>query len=97
MKIMIDRKYKLDAACDEPRVAECFFSDNCEPLWAKSLNPCGGQCGGFHPGATVEQYAAFVCVRGQERRAGIHTSGLEFHEHFDNAEEAIAFAKEMLA
>ena len=50
-----------------------------ETVYFKSYNPCSILCSKEHPYSTVERFGHWYYCRGQDRKAGIHTTGMEWH------------------
>ena len=51
-----------------------FDEDPDETIYFKDVNPCGLFCTENHPFATVERFGHWYFSRGQDRKAGIHSS-----------------------
>jgi hypothetical protein len=49
-----------------------------ETIYFKEINPCGIFCTGNHPFSTVERFGHWYYCRGQDKKAGIHSSGMEW-------------------
>lgn len=49
-----------------------------ETIYFREINPCGFLCTENHPYATVERFGHWYLCRGQDKRAGIHASGMEW-------------------
>jgi hypothetical protein len=49
-----------------------------ETLYFKEIRPCSILCAGNHPFATVERFGHWYYSRGQDKRAGIHASGMKW-------------------
>ena len=45
-----------------------------ETIYFKDINPCGLFCTENHPFATVERFGHWYLSRGQDKKAGIHSS-----------------------
>ena len=64
-----------------------------ETVFFEELNPCGVLCAGNHPFATVERFGHWYYCRGQDRRAGIHSSQPEWRFFTRDKELAIRTAE----
>ena len=64
-----------------------------ETVFFAELNPCGVLCAGNHPFSTVERFGHWYYCRGQDRRAGIHSSQPEWRFFTRDKELAIKTAK----
>ena len=49
-----------------------------ETVYFKTYNPCSILCAKEHPYSTVERFGRWYYCRGQDRKAGIHVTGLEW-------------------
>jgi hypothetical protein len=49
-----------------------------ETIFFVEINPCGIYCTGNHPFSTVERFGHWYYARGQDKKAGIHSSGMEW-------------------
>lgn len=66
------------AAIDLP--AEVLYDDRAdEVIYFEEIKPCGIFCGENHPYSTVERFGDWYYGRGQDRAAGLHASGMEWH------------------
>lgn len=50
-----------------------------ETIYFKEIKPCGAFCEQNHPFALVERYRHWYYCRGQDKKAGIHATGMEWH------------------
>ena len=64
-----------------------------EILYFKEIRPCGILCTQNHPYSTVERYGHWYLSRGQDKRAGIHSSDMEWSLLTKNKDLAIDTAK----
>lgn len=55
-----------------------YDEDPDETLFYKEINPCGLFCTENHPFATVEQFGHWYLSRGQDKKAGIHSSEMKW-------------------
>jgi hypothetical protein len=51
-----------------------YDEDQDETIYFKDINPCGLFCTENHPFATVERFGHWYLSRGQDKKAGIHSS-----------------------
>lgn len=49
-----------------------------ETIYFKEVNPCGLLCTESHPFSTVERFGHWYYARGQDRKAGIHSTELKW-------------------
>ncbi len=49
-----------------------------ETIFFEEINPCGIYCPGNHPFSTVERFGHWYYSRGQDKKADIHSSGMEW-------------------
>jgi len=63
-----------------------------ETVFFKETNPCGIFCTGNHPYSTVERFGRWYYARGQDKKAGIHSSGMEWWLFTKDKEQAIKAA-----
>ena len=49
-----------------------------ETIFFKDINPCGLFCTENHPFSTVERYGHWYLCRGQDKKAGIHSSEMKW-------------------
>jgi hypothetical protein len=64
-----------------------------ETLYFKEIKPCGLLCQLNHPFSTVERFDHWFYSRGQDKKAGIHASGMEWRLFTKNKDLAIKTAK----
>ena len=64
-----------------------------ETLYLKEIKPCGLLCQLNHPFSTVERFDHWFYSRGQDKKAGIHASGMEWRLFTKNKALAIKIAK----
>lgn len=53
-----------------------YGEDPDETIFLKDINPCGLFCTENHPFATVERFGHWYLSRGQNKKAGIHSSAM---------------------
>jgi hypothetical protein len=49
-----------------------------ETIFFEEIKPCGFLCRKNHPFSTVERFGHWYICRGQDKMAGIHSSGMEW-------------------
>ena len=55
-----------------------FDEDPDETLFFKEIHPCGFFCTEKHPFSTVERFGHWYYCRGQDKKAGIHSSKMKW-------------------
>ena len=55
-----------------------FAEDPDETIFYKEINPCGLFCTENHPFSTVERYGHWYLCRGQDKKAGIHSTEMKW-------------------
>lgn len=70
-----------------------FDEDPEETIYFKEINPCGFLCRENHPFSIVERFGEWYLSRGQDKKAGIHASGMEWRLFTKDRELAIRTAK----
>jgi len=59
--------------------ADLSFDENpAETIFFKEIKPCGFLCSENHPFSTVERFGHWHICRGQDKKAGIHSSEMEW-------------------
>ena len=71
-----------------------YDEDPDETIYFKENKPCGILCEGNHPSSTVERFGHWFYSRGQDKKAGIHSSGMEWRLFTKNKDLALKTAKE---
>ena len=64
-----------------------------ETIFFEEINPCGMFCTDNHPFSTVERFGHWYYCRGQDKKARIHSSGMEWRFFTKDRELAIKTAK----
>ena len=64
-----------------------------ETVFFKAFNPCSILCTGNHPFSTVERFGHWYYCRGQDKKAGIHSTGMEWRFFTKNKDLALKAAK----
>ncbi len=67
--------------------------DPAETVYFKSFNPCSILCTRNHPFSTVERFGHWYSCRGQDKKAGIHSTGMEWRFFTKNKDLAVKTAK----
>jgi hypothetical protein len=70
-----------------------YSEDPDETIYFKEIKPCGMLCERNHPFSTVERFGHWYYGRGQDRKAGIHATGMEWRLFTKNKNLAIQTAK----
>jgi hypothetical protein len=65
-----------------------------ETIYFKEFKPCGFLCTGNHPFSTVERYGHWYSCRGQDRKAGIHSSNMKWRLFTRDKDIALKTARE---
>lgn len=68
-----------------------------ELVYFKEYNPCGVLCSKNHPFAKVERFGRWYVCRGQDRRAGIHSSAMKWRLNTTDKDQAVRTAKAHMA
>ena len=64
-----------------------------ETVFFKTYNPCSILCAKEHPFSTVERFGHWYSCRGQDKKAGIHATGMEWRFFTRDKDLAIKTAK----
>ena len=70
-----------------------YDEDPDETIYFEEINPCGFLCKENHPFATVERFGHWYLCRGQDKKAGLHASGMEWKLFTKDKDLAIQTAK----
>jgi hypothetical protein len=70
-----------------------YDEDPDETIFFKDINPCGLFCTENHPFATVERFGHWYLSRGQDKKAGIHSSEMMWRLFTKNKNIALQTAK----
>lgn len=62
-------------------------------IFFKEINPCGIFCTENHPFATVERFGHWYYCRGQDKKAGIHSSEMKWKLFTKDKDIALRTAK----
>jgi len=55
-----------------------YDEDPDETIYYQEIKPCGLFCTENHPFATVERFGHWYLARGQDKKAGIHSSAMKW-------------------
>jgi len=69
------------------------YEDPDEAIFFEEFRPCGILCTENHPFSSVERYGHWYYSRGQDKRAGIHSSEMQWHLFTRDKNLAIMSAK----
>ncbi len=67
-----------------------------ETVFFQEMNPCGHLCTENHPFSKVERYGHWYCCKGQDKRAGIHSSEMKWRLNTKEKGLALQTAKARL-
>ncbi len=70
-----------------------YDEDPDETIFYKEINPCGLFCTENHPFSTVERFGHWYYSRGQDKKAGIHSSEMKWRMYTKDKEFALQTAK----
>jgi hypothetical protein len=70
-----------------------YDEDPDETLFYQEINPCGLFCTENHPFATVERFGHWYYSRGQDKKAGIHSSEMKWRMYTKDKDLALQTAK----
>jgi hypothetical protein len=73
-----------------------YDEDPDETIYFKEINPCGLFCTENHPFSTVERFGHWYYSRGQDKKAGIHSSDMKWRLFTKNKNIALQTAKERI-
>jgi hypothetical protein len=71
-----------------------YDEEPAEIVYFKEINPCGILCDKNHPFSTVERYGHWYYSRGQDKKAGIHSSRMQWRLFTKDKQLALRTAKE---
>ncbi len=64
-----------------------------ETIYFEEIRPCSILCTGNHPFSTVERFGHWYYSRGQDKKAGIHSSEMEWRLFTKDRDLAVKTAK----
>ena len=73
-----------------------YDDDPDETIFYKEDNPCGLFCTESHPFATVERFGHWYLARGQDKKAGIHSSDMKWKLFTRDKDTALRTAEERI-
>ncbi len=71
-----------------------YDEDPDEIVYFEEFDPCGILCDKNHPFSTVERYGHWYYCRGQDKKAGIHSSLMQWRLFTKDRQLAVRTAKE---
>jgi hypothetical protein len=71
-----------------------YDEDPDETIYFKQIKPCGLLCTKKHPFSTVERFGHWYYGRGQDKKAGIHSSKMKWKLFTKDKELALKTAQE---
>lgn len=74
-----------------------YDEDPDETIFFTDINPCGLFCTENHPFATVERFGHWYLARGQDKKAGIHSSEMMWRLFTKDKKSALQMAKSRIA
>ena len=69
-----------------------YDEDPDETTFYKEINPCGLFCTENHPFSTVERFGHWYYCRGQDKKAGIHSSKMKWRLFVKDRDTALQTA-----
>jgi hypothetical protein len=84
---------KIDVSQIELPANMSFDEDPEETIFYQEVNPCGVFCTENHPFSTVERFGRWYYCRGQDKKAGIHSSKMKWKLFTKNKNVALQTAK----
>lgn len=84
---------KVDVSQIELPANMAYDSDPDETIFFKEINPCGLFCTENHPFSTVERFGRWYLGRGQDKKAGIHSSEMKWRLFTKDRDIALQAAK----
>ena len=64
-----------------------------ETIFFEEINPCGLLCKDNHPFSKVERFGRWYCCRGQDKKAGVHSSEMKWRPFTKDKDLALQTAK----
>ena len=74
-----------------------FDEDSDETIFFEEINPCGILCTKDHPYSKVERYGHWYLCKGQDKKAGIHSTKMKWRLFTRDKNRALKTAKERIA
>ena len=88
---------KIDVSQIELPKNMSYDDDPDETIYYQEIKPCGLFCTENHPFATVERFGHWYLARGQDKKAGIHSSEMKWRLFTKDEALALQTAKERIA
>ncbi len=91
----LDKKEKENLNVSEIVLPKNIFYDEDpeETIYYQEYNPCGLFCTENHPFATIERFGHWYYCRGQNKKAGIHSSEMKWQLFTKDRNLALQTAK----
>lgn len=91
----LDKKHaqKIDVSQIEVPADMFYDEDPDEMIYFEENKPCGYFCAENHPISKVERFGHWYYCRGQDKKAGIHSSDMKWHLFTKDKELAVKTAK----
>lgn len=87
---------KIDVSQIELPKNMSYDDDPDETIYYQEIKPCGLFCTENHPFATVERFGHWYLARGQDKKAGIHSSEMKWKLFTRDKELALQTAQERI-
>lgn len=87
---------KIDVSQIELPKNMSYDDDPDETIYYEEIKPCGLFCTENHPFATVERFGHWYLARGQDKKAGIHSSESKWKLFTKDKELALQTAHERI-
>ena len=87
---------KIDVAQIELPKNMSYDNDPDETIYYEEIKPCGLFCTENHPYATVERFGHWYLARGQDKKAGIHSSEMKWKLFTKDEELALQTARQRI-
>ena len=87
---------KIDVSQIELPKNMSYDDDPDETIYYQEIKPCGLFCTENHPFATVERFGHWYLARGQDKKAGIHSSEMKWKLFTKDKDLALQTAKERI-
>ena len=90
-------KANVDVSQIELPTDGSFDEDSDETIFFEEINPCGILCTKDHPYSKIERYGHWYLCKGQDKRAGIHSSKMKWRLFTKDKNLALKTAKARIA
>jgi hypothetical protein len=64
-----------------------------ETIFFEEINPCENLCAGNHPFSIVKRFGHWFYCRGQDKKAGVHATGMNWSFFTKDKDIAVKTAK----